>query len=210
MTDVGYIQKDKKNAHQGYTYASEKAIKESLHNALVKHGVIFQLSTSDPRVENGVTWINCAYAFHDVESGESVTGIFLGSGSARDEKGHYAAVTGAIKYILTSIFLIPTGDDPENDEGPKKPPKSSRPSSTTNAPYTKPRAFRATGAQIQKIAGLAVSKLGADINDKADILSKINTEMVTDFNSSEDLTLKQAGMIIAHLTAKPDIMAKPE
>src|SRR5438105_7339078 len=89
MSDVGYIQKDKKNAHQGYTYASERAIKEAVHAALTKHGVVFTLSTSNARIENGVTWIDCQFRFLDVETGEELSGTFLGSGSARDEKGHY-------------------------------------------------------------------------------------------------------------------------
>jgi hypothetical protein len=43
----------------------------------------------------------------------------MGSGNGRDDKGLYAALTGIIKYQLTSSFLIPTGDDAEVDEGSK-------------------------------------------------------------------------------------------
>src|SRR5262249_31198172 len=157
----------KKNAHQGYTYASEKAIKEALHNALVKHGVLFTLSTANPRVENGVTWIDCRYVFRDKDSDEQVEGTFIGSGSARDEKGHYAAITGAIKYILTSTFLIPTGDDPEADEA--KPVRPRRAGVSTPSPV-EPQSPAATAMKkgmaapiadrLKTIAELAVTRLG--------------------------------------------------
>ena len=120
MKEVDRINKDANNSHQNYKYASEQMIKETLHQALVKYKVLFQLETGNPRVIEKVTWIDCKYTFRDAENPEdTITGSFLGSGQSRDEKGHYASITGAIKYILTSFFLIPTGDDPEKDQAPK-------------------------------------------------------------------------------------------
>lgn len=116
MKEVDYIKKDATNTHNRYRYASERAIKEKLHNALVKHGVLFQVSTQNPQVVEGTLFIDVNYRFIDIDNGGALAGTFLGSGHNRDEKGHYAAITGAIKYILTSTFLIPTGDDPENDK----------------------------------------------------------------------------------------------
>lgn len=125
MSEVEYIQKDKTNAHFGYKFASEQAIKETLHPILVKHKVILQVSVKNPRREvyvsvkggrGAITDLDVEYAFYDVDSGESLTGSFVGTGDDGADKGTYKAITGAIKYILTSTFLIPTGDDPENDE----------------------------------------------------------------------------------------------
>lgn len=125
MTELDYIQKDKKNAFHGYNYASEKAIKEAVHAQLVKHGVVFLLSTSNVRRETfvtdkqkrgAVTDLDASYKFYDVESGEFVEGTFTGCGDDGADKGTYKAITGAIKYILTTTFLIPTGDDPEEDK----------------------------------------------------------------------------------------------
>jgi hypothetical protein len=62
------------------------------------------------------TFVTCKYSFVDIETGESIDGTFIGSGNGRDEKGNYAAVTGAIKYILTSNFIVPTGEDPEKNK----------------------------------------------------------------------------------------------
>ena len=33
------------------------------------------------------------------------------------DKGIYKAIAGAQKYALMKVFMIPTGDDPEADEG---------------------------------------------------------------------------------------------
>lgn len=120
MSDVERIAKDAKNAHQNYQYASEKAIKETMHPLLVKHKVVFQISAGQPLVMQNSLALPIDYCFYDVDSGEVVTGYFQGSGQIRDDKGIYAAVTGAIKYILTSTFLIPTGDDPERDDDEPK------------------------------------------------------------------------------------------
>lgn len=202
MADVSYIQKDKKNAHQGYTYASEAAIKDAIHEQLVKHGVIFAISTSNPRVENSVTWIDCAYRFLDVESGEELTGTFLGSGSARDEKGHYAAVTGAIKYILTSNLLIPTGDDPENDEPVKTPRPTAAASKPVPTATPKPpvrTSFSATSEQRESILKLTMERLGA--KTAAEVVPALNAKFNLGLKSSADITRVVATTLIKSLEA---------
>ncbi len=137
MSAVDYVQKDKKNTFHNYSYASEFAIKETLHAELVKNKVIFTVNASNVRrevytsVKGGraaITDIDIEYAFYDVESGESLTGKFVGTGDDGADKGTYKAITGAIKYILTSTFLIPTGDDPEDDGG--------KPEATRTGPTT--------------------------------------------------------------------------
>ena len=120
MKMVERIEKDRTNTHSRYKYASEKVIKEVLHQAFVKYGVIMKIDVTNPRLLEHAgkaicTVIDVNYTFYDEESGESLSGTFVGSGNGRDDKGIYAAVTGAIKYILTSTFLIPTGDDPESN-----------------------------------------------------------------------------------------------
>ncbi len=124
MEDVPYIQKDSKNTHFNYSYASELAIKTALHASMIKHKVILQLETMNSRVEatSKTTILSCRYKFWDVDSGENLEGLFEAAGPARDDKGVWAATTNAIKYILTSTFLIPTGDDAESDANHPAPP----------------------------------------------------------------------------------------
>ena len=119
MVDVPYIQKDATNPHQNYTYASERVIKTKMREAFVKHGVLFKLDGGEVyAVNDKFSCQKFSYTFADVESGETWTGTFNGFGHLRDDKAGYAAITGAIKYILTSNFLIPTGDDPEAEDAP--------------------------------------------------------------------------------------------
>jgi hypothetical protein len=130
MKDCGYIQKDKKNTFHGYSYASEAAIKDRVHAALVEHGVIQQISllgltereitrtnAKGQQVSEWLTTANVHYKFYCCDTGEFIEGTFYGCGVDPSDKGLYKAITGAIKYLLTSQFLIPTGDDPEGDEG---------------------------------------------------------------------------------------------
>lgn len=125
MGEVDRIGKDKINSFHNYNYASEQAIKESLHPLLVKHGVLPLFDFENVRREvyttakgqrGAVTDIDVTYRFYDIESGEFVEGKFIGTGDDGADKGTYKAMTGAIKYVLTSTFLIPTGDDPEKDK----------------------------------------------------------------------------------------------
>jgi hypothetical protein len=51
----------------------------------------------------------------DGDSGETISWQSIGTGSDATDKAAYKAATGALKYALLTGFLIPTGDDPEND-----------------------------------------------------------------------------------------------
>lgn len=194
MTELDYIQKDKKNDHFHYTYASEKAIKEAVHAQLVKHKVIFTLGSSNIRRESftstkggraAITDMDFRYRFYDVESGEFVEDTFSGSGDDAADKGTYKAITGAIKYILTTTFLIPTGDDPEEDKTvevepkptyakPKAPPKpisNLPPAPFSDEPILTPgtlaaieTAAEAKGITMEAIRERASAKYGVDLD----------------------------------------------
>ena len=120
---VERIEKDKNNQQGGYMYASEKAIKECLHPHFVKHGLILVprnqelLSFIPPAGDKKsyITTILCEFAIVDLETGAELVMKQLASGGDTLDKGTFKAITGALKYLLTTIFLIPTGDDPEAD-----------------------------------------------------------------------------------------------
>ena len=127
MSEVEFIEKDKTNEFHNYQYASEQAIKQTIHPLLVKHGVLFTLSCLESTNVGEITTAKFTYHFYDVESGEELTGCFVGQGQDKGDKGIYKAITGAIKYILTSTFLIPTGLDPESEEPVRSSQRSSVP-----------------------------------------------------------------------------------
>lgn len=120
MAEIPEIGKDKTNSFHGYKYTSEYAIKTAIHPLLVKHKVMFTTTLVDIKRETDITSIKLEYCFSDIETGEKISGVMPGEGQDKGDKGVYKAITGAIKYILTTTFLIATGDDPENDEGKLK------------------------------------------------------------------------------------------
>jgi hypothetical protein len=132
---VRYIQKDKRNNFHGYNYASEAAIKSQLHEAFLANGLILlppeilSLHDGEPSAakegkegKNFLTTIQVRFAIADTATGETMTGTTYGRGSDSSDKGIYKALTGALKYWLTTTFLIATGDDPEQDAEQEAPP----------------------------------------------------------------------------------------
>ncbi len=117
MRDTTFIADDKTNAFHKYKYASEETIKRTLQKQFIEKKILFHFSVQNQSVNDvkGLTQIVCHYSFIDIETGSAITGPFVGQGEDSGDKGVWKAVTGAIKYVLTSNFLIPTGDDPEND-----------------------------------------------------------------------------------------------
>lgn len=148
MCDLDFIEKDAKNTHSHYNYASEKAIKIAVHDAFVKHRVICIPCFGDARTielqpsKNGdvqkSSVLDATFKFINVDDEEDILmATCIGSGNGRDDKGLYAAVTGAIKYALTGCFLIPTGDDAEAD-GNRPTARAETPQNEPEQPETEP------------------------------------------------------------------------
>ena len=154
MEQSPYLQKDKKNTHDGYNYLSEEKIKEHFQGMFAKERLMFlpvgtQITKSvDTTTSTGkpthLTEVVFNYQIVDVDTGFFISGSSSGQGEDRADKGVYKAITGALKYALTTTFLLPAGNDPEDDsdvEVPKKatpvpsrqvaPPKQSDPTRGT-------------------------------------------------------------------------------
>jgi len=124
---IEYLKKDKTNKVQGYNYLSEAKIKETIKSKFEEQGIVFNYSTEEVReyeisqTKSGTKQFNTiakgTYMFIDTDSDAVISGTWFGSGTDTGDKGLYKAITGGIKYVLNTNFLIPTGDDPENDNG---------------------------------------------------------------------------------------------
>ena len=149
MKAVPYIQKTGENKFHGYRYATEADIKDRIQAALIEHGVVFVPQFYEPESvavvttkagkEQRVTQVRMVYTFWDAQTGESITSQVYGHGIDGEDKGLYKAVTGAIKYALSSTFLFATGDDPEVDgnydrEDPPQRQASAKPQPVTTQP----------------------------------------------------------------------------
>ena len=126
---IKYLEKDKENKMQHYSYLSEAKIKEVFKREFEKNGVLFNYTTDDVReyeisptsrgTKQFCTIAKGTYRFMDVDSDEEIVGVWHGSGTDTGDKGLYKAITGGIKYVINTNFLTPTGDDPENDDNDK-------------------------------------------------------------------------------------------
>jgi hypothetical protein len=175
MIDLDYIQKDKVNTFHKYNYASEAAIKDKVHEAFVKHKVLPSVSTSlietekptevvyqtTPTTEKKkeLDKVVTTFRFWCVETGEFIEVDGVGFGQDSGDKGVYKAITGAIKYILTGNFLIPTGDDPEGGDEPKYVPEKATYGTATPLPSAPkpfvPPVFSAPTPSVTKSASKA-------------------------------------------------------
>lgn len=115
---VKYLQKDGYNSHHRYMYVSEAALAKAVSAELAKQGVAMIPFCEDMRVEGSLYTVFMRYDFTDGENTLSVRTV--GQGQDKQDKGAYKAMTGALKYALRQTFLIPTGDDPEEEEAPQR------------------------------------------------------------------------------------------
>lgn len=116
------------NDFHKYAFARESDIVDAVRQELATRKVfIFPSMISHERFDHTTSKGNKTYItnliirwrFVDGESGEFFETDIIGVGEDSSDKGVYKAFTGSQKYMLSKTFLIPTGDDPENDGAPQ-------------------------------------------------------------------------------------------
>ncbi len=141
MDSVQYIQKKGHNKNQDYKFAREADVKEALRNQFVKHGIVFNCEITKSKTEDLGLKTNGGKVmlFSEVDmtctlsdGKDTIKFGSTGSGTDMGDKGIYKAMTGAIKYGLMNNFLIPTGTDPEADDGEGNKTNATRPPKKKN------------------------------------------------------------------------------
>lgn len=121
MKAVERIPKNGHNSFYNYDYATEADIVAAVRNELASRNVICLPTIGnrhrEPVGEKGMvlTHLDMTFTFVDGDTGEREVCPWLGAGADKEDKGVYKAMTGGEKYFLLKTFLIPTGDDPEQD-----------------------------------------------------------------------------------------------
>lgn len=178
MAAVQRVPKNGYNEFHQYHYALEADILDALRDELSKRNVLLIPAVTgrsrDGVGEKGmvVTHLDMEFTFMDAETGETLMRPWLGAGADKEDKGAYKAMTGGEKYFLLKMFLVPTGDDPEGEEGQQRKPA---PSSPVTRPVTTPAAYPATrhapaaethsapeGDGLLKVVGVKVGKKGTN------------------------------------------------
>lgn len=163
------VAKSGRNDFHNYDYATEADITQAVRPILARHGlcwfpsVVEHTSEALPNSKRGerlstvtmeIVWCH--------SSGGTMTTRWVGQGADAGDKGYYKAYTGAIKYALLKTFMIPTGDDPEQEAPtppPVKPKREERESSTI-------RPQRPAAARAEVVSRVRGALAGTDLQDK--------------------------------------------
>jgi len=150
MGGLDRVPKRGRNEFHKYDYVMEADLADAVRQDLAQAGIMIF-----PQILTGtVQWTDTVnkdgnpngkifsamfmFTFTDGEFSETVVVPGCGHDNPGD-KAPYKAMTGAEKYALMKTFLIPTGDDPEDDNGEAKPratkvPADEAPRKTPAAP----------------------------------------------------------------------------
>lgn len=185
---VGYVQKSGLNKYDNYSYATEADIAEKVRAELGKRHVIMlpdvvehevrDVSAVSPKMPF-MSIVRVKYTLVDGESGETLSFHCIGTGADRGDKCSYKSLTGAQKYAMMKLFLISTGDDPEDDSGDKRDLRAGAEAGANGKPATEPsdtpefkeslrdRLMELTGGDVTAAAGLLVKLTAKPDKSKA-------------------------------------------
>lgn len=150
MAAVERVPKNGENKFHGYKYATEADLSDAVRSNLAKHGVMLvpsveSLEWREVETKRGKERIaTLRVKFTATDGATQIEFTVIGEGQDPGDKATYKAMTGAMKYALLKLFLIPTGDDPEREDD--------------EAPHTGSRAAPKNGAAKQTPPVLAEEK----------------------------------------------------
>lgn len=185
MAAVDRVPKDGLNAHFKYRYSTESAIAEAVRKEMAERHLILIVSCVESRWTDKMFIGTYEARVVDGDSGEVATWTVIGTGQDTGDKGPYKAYTGAVKYALMKLFLIPTGDEPEDEEEPK--PAKREPSGVTKLPP--PRERIPAGQRLHSIEGFKYGPapgVGLDFMTSAQL--EEYTSLLEGYVGSEDPT----------------------
>lgn len=119
IAEMGTLKREGKNTFDNYTYFSEMQYKLLFNPIFAREGLELKVSEKDHELYDGPgkqpegRVVTLQIDLIDVDTGYFESSIISGDGIDKGDKGIYKAMTGAIKYYLSTTFLVPTGDDAE-------------------------------------------------------------------------------------------------
>lgn len=123
MKAIDAVEKSGRNQAQNYAYVKATDVANEVRKALHEAGIAFTYQVIaerfwDAPTKSGTTQFFCSLhvqgTFTEAESGECLSSSAIGWGADSQDKAPYKAMTGALKYLLRTTFLIPDEADPEN------------------------------------------------------------------------------------------------
>lgn len=108
-----YLSKDGRNDFQNYKYVSEAKVKAAVRAALAAEGLIVRGVTMGVMTNSTPLSAVVTVCVTISDGSQSVSFDGVGGDSDKSGKAVMKATAAAVKYALTTGFLIATGDDPE-------------------------------------------------------------------------------------------------
>lgn len=158
VMETHHVEKRGRNDFHKYDYVTESDVLDAVRKGLATRNVVIVPritgSTVVEKERQGkaseyITTVQMTFAIIDGDSGETLECPWIGCGQDAGDKGPYKALTGGYKYFLLKLFMIPTGDDPEREDGPRK----ATVKRNTDAPLAPPMARREATAPPKKANG---------------------------------------------------------
>lgn len=146
MLEVVHVPKSGHNRFHGYSYATEADIVSAVREGMARRHLMLVPDVESSEVKevqrkNGVerlVTLRVRFTVLDGDSGETHSFCVTGEGTDAGDKAGYKAITGATKYAIMKLFLIPTGDDPEEEghgqRSPRQPLRTPPPPAPPAAP----------------------------------------------------------------------------
>ena len=114
------IPKRGRNTRQNYDYLKAEDVAEEFRNKLFSAGILLTsdelevLETTYKDTSAHRVFLKVEFTFHDTASAETLVRKAYGVGIDYEDKALYKAKTGAMKYLLKGLSLLPDAkDDPE-------------------------------------------------------------------------------------------------
>jgi hypothetical protein len=153
--EIDHIDKGGYNKAQDYNFVKATDVARALREGLYKRGILTVVDstidsilpyTSGKGGQMFLTTVSGTITFIDTLTDATLVAVGVGQGTDGGDKGVFKAITGMLKYMLTSTFLIPNeGDDPEVDRSDEKEERKapSNPVVATRRPVVDTTAFAA-------------------------------------------------------------------
>jgi len=170
---VGGVEKTGENKQQGYKYVKAADVAKAIRHELFKRGVVILQNEQKPEwvefeTKSGTVMKECRLAVEYIirDAVDSITVTGYGVAMDAGDKAIYKAKTGATKYFLRGLGLIPDEkDDVEADESVDREPIVRRPPQQANGNGYKPGDGLLV-APFQKSAFLSAAKKSGKSSDE--------------------------------------------
>ena len=181
-TEVGHVQKDKRNDHHGYGYASAEAVLSKVRAACAERGIaVVHSDASLVHQEGGLSIVKLEQTYQYGSEVASFSG--LGAGKDGQDKGIMKANTAALKYLLALAFNLSWGDDPEaSDPETGKKTSGSRKPKSKSKPKASPKK-EAVAADDTIAKAIASAELLADLETIKPDIAALRTSDPARYNA---------------------------